>query len=134
MKRLLIIAFLATMLLSQAMPALAQDKVEFASYFIVYAVKGPNWKPQTDVDAMDIRLEIIENLKTLLQENNDLIIAGLVNDGSDAEFVMIFQTEDEMGLRDKLKNAKNVKNGFFKAEGHSFHAPAGLKLETIPRK
>jgi len=134
MKRLLFIAFLATMVFGQAMPAIAQDKVEFASYFVVYAEKGPNWKPQTDVDGMDVRLEILENLKTLLTQHSDLIIAGLVNDGSEAEFIMIFQTEDEMGLRDLLKNAKNVKNGFYKPRGHSFHGPAGLKLETIPRK
>ena len=82
MKRLLFIAFLATMVFGQAMPAIAQDKVEFASYFVVYAEKGPNWKPQTDVDGMDVRLEILENLKTLLTQHSDLIIAGLVNDGS----------------------------------------------------
>ena len=36
---------------------------------------------------------MVDNLGKLIREDQ-VIIAGLVNDGSDAEFIMIFQTED----------------------------------------
>ena len=137
MKRTVLSALAAILLAAAIAPTvvLAQmepTKVEFGTYFIIFANRGPNWKPQTDDEAMDVRMEVIANLRKSV-EAGDMIIAGLVNDASGYEFVAIFQTEDEGVLRSALKNAPNVKNGFFKLEGHPMFAPLGLKLEPIPR-
>ena len=136
MKRPVIALVLVALCLSLALPALAQTssgKVKFASYYVVFAERGPTWTPQTDEKGMEIRMQVLEGLKKLIMETDEMIIAGLVNDGSGAEFIMIIQTEDEMGLRKYLNDAPNVANGFFNLKVHSWHAPAGLKLETIPR-
>jgi len=138
MKRAVLSVLAAVLLAAAAMPAIAlaqmePTKVEFGTYFIVFANRGPNWKPQTDDEGMDVRMQVIEGLRKSV-ESGEMIIAGLVNDGSGYEFVAIFQTEDEGALRAALKNAPNVKNGFFKLEGHPMFAPLGLKLEPIPRQ
>ena len=136
MKRLVIAIVLIALYAGLAVPAVAQTtepaKVKFASYWVVYAERGPTWVPQASTGGMEVRMEVIEGLRKAYAEG-DIIIAGLINDGSDAEFIVIMQTEDEMGLRERLNNGKYVANGFFKLEIHSFHAPAGLTLETIPR-
>ena len=108
-------------------------KVEFASYFVIFAERGPNWKPQTDEEGMKVRMEVVENLKKAFK-SGQIIIAGVVNDGSGAEFIAIIQTEDEMGMHKMLQEVPNVANGFFKLRIHSWYAPAGLKLEPIERK
>ena len=137
MKRLVIACALAALCLPLALPAVAQmepTKVQFAEYYVVFAERGPTWQPQTDERGMEVRMQVLEGLKGLLTEHADkAIIAGLVNDGSGAEFILIVQTEDEMGMRKYLNDAPNVQNGFFNLRIHSFHGPAGLKLETIPR-
>jgi hypothetical protein len=133
MKRLVIAVLLVTLSAGLAL-AQEQTKVEFANYYVVLAERGPTWTPQTDQRGMEVRMEVVEGLKKLLSQNDEVIIAGLVNDESGAEFIMIVQTEDEMGMRRKLQNAKNVANGFFNLEIHSWRAPAGLKLEPIPRR
>ena len=110
-----------------------QPKVEFASYTVVFAGRGPNWKSQSDQEGMEVRMEVIENLKKAIKSGS-VIIAGVVNDGSGAEFIAIVQTDDDAALRKTLGEAKNVANGFFKLTYHSWYAPAGLKLETVARK
>lgn len=136
MKRPVIALTLVALCLSFALPALAQmeqTKVKFGEYYVIYAERGPTWEPQTSERGMEIRMQVLEGLKKLLQTTDEVIIAGLINDGSGAEFIMIVQTPDEMGMRRKLNDAKNVKNGFFNLNIHSFSAPAGLKLEPVPR-
>jgi len=136
MKRLVLTSTLVALCLALVVPATAQtgsDKAEFASYYVVFAERGPTWTPQTDEKGMEVRMQVLENLKKLLLESHQLIIAGLVNDGSGAEFILIVQTEDEMAMRKYLNDAPNVANGFFNLKIHSWHAPAGLKLEMIPR-
>ena len=136
MKRLVLTSTLVALCLALVVPAAAQtgsDKVEFASYYVVFAERGPTWTPQTDEKGMEVRMQVLENLKKLLLESHQLIIAGLVNDGSGAAFILIVQTEDEMAMRKYLNDAPNVANGFFNLKIHSWYAPAGLKLEMIPR-
>ena len=136
MKRLLLTVTLVALCLGMLTPAAAQtgsSKFEFASYYVVLAERGPTWTPQTDEKGMEVRMQVLENLKKLLLESHQLIIAGLVNDGSGAEFILIVQTEDEMAMRKYLNDAPNVANGFFNLKIHSWYAPAGLKLEMIPR-
>jgi len=137
MQRRVIIPVLAVLAASVAVAAVAQTgqtKVEFANYYVVFAERGPTWVPQTNEKGVEVRMEVIENLKKALREKDEVIIAGLVNDESGAEFIMILRTEDEMGMRELLQNGKNVANGFYKLRIHSWRAPAGLKLETIPAK
>lgn len=105
--------------------------MEFAEYFVVLAERGPTWTPQTDEKGWEVRMEVIEALKAAVLEQHDVIIAGLVDDASDAEFIMIVQTEDETALRQRLASYKNVANGFFSLNIHSWRAPAGLKLEMV---
>jgi len=135
MKRLAAVAILAALCAGLALPAVAQQQTQFeyASYWIIYATRGPNWESQNSESGMEARMEIIEGLRDLYAKG-EIIIAGLINDGSDAEFVIILQTEDEMGLRKRLQEGKYVSSGFFNVEVHAFHAPAGLKLEPIMRK
>ena len=82
---------------------------------------------------MEVRLQVIENLRGLVTKSDKVIIAGLVNDGSGAEFILIVETKDEMAMRRYLNDAENVKNGFFNLKIHSFSAPLGLNLEPVPR-
>ncbi len=136
MKRPVIALVLVALCLSLALPALAQTgsgKVKFGEYYVIFAERGPTWEPQTSEHGMEVRMQVLEGLKKLLLESENLIIAGLVNDGSGAEFIMIVQTEDEMGMRRYLNDAPNVKNGFFNLKIHSFSGPDGLRLETTPR-
>jgi len=137
MKRFVIAAVLAAVSIGFVLPATAQtgtDKVEFASYWVVYAEHGPTWLPQTDEQGMKVRMQVVEALKNALINDHEVIIAGLVDDGSDAEFIIILQTEDEWGMRKTLNNSPNVANGFYNLKIHSFQAPAGLNLKMVPRK
>jgi len=136
MKRLAAVAILAALCAGLALPALAQTgqtKYKFAEYYCIFAERGPTWQPQTDEHGMEVRMSVLENLKKLVLTSDKVIIAGLVNDGSGAEFIMIVQTADEMAMRKYLNDAPNVKSGFFNLRIHSFHAPAGLKLDAVPR-
>jgi hypothetical protein len=134
MNRRLLATFVAALALFATLPAAAQTgqiDVEFAEYFVVLAERGPTWTPQTDEKGWEVRMEVIEALKAAVLEQHDVIIAGLVDDASDAEFIMIVQTEDETALRQRLASYKNVANGFFSLNIHSWRAPAGLKLEMV---
>jgi hypothetical protein len=135
MKRALAAALLAALCLGVAAPVAAQDdtKYELASYWVILAERGPTWTPQTDQQGMEIRMQVVQNLKKLITNDHSAIIAGLVTDGSGAEFVLIAQTEDEWAMRDALNNSPNVANGFFNLRIISFQGPAGLKLDAIPR-
>lgn len=135
MKRFIAATLTCVLLVGLTVPVLAgqNEKYEFANYWVIYAEKGPKWKPQTDEQSMEMRMEVIENLGKLVK-SGEIIIAGLVNDGSDAEFIMIVQTEDDSGLRKRLAGAKSVKSGLFSVRMHSWFAPKGLKLDLVPRK
>jgi uncharacterized protein YciI len=135
-RRTAAISLVAALLLGLAASASAQTepvKYEFASYVVVYAERGSNWKSQSEEEGMAVRMEVIDNLKKAFN-NKQLIIAGLVSDESGAEFIAILQTEDDAALRQILNGSKNVANGFFKLRFHSWQAPAGLKLEPVVRK
>lgn len=133
MKKFAVTLFLIV-LVAGLVPALAaaQDssKVEFAPYAVIMATKGPS-HGQLDAEAAhELRMTVIDNLRTALKQG-EIIIAGMVTDGS-AEFIMIVETSDENAVRQQLKNAPNVKNGMYKLHAYSWYAPAGLKLETVP--
>ena len=134
MNRRLTATIVAALALVAALSAGAQTtpiEAEFAEYFVVLAERGPTWTPQSDAKGWEVRMEVVEDLKKAVLEQHDVIIAGLVDDASDAEFIMIVQTEDEMALRQRLAGYKNVANGFYSLNIHSWRAPAGLKLEMV---
>ena len=84
--------------LAQEEPA----KYEYGEYYVILADPGPNWKPQTDENAMATRVQILKNLESVVLEDDNVILAGLINDGSGAEFIMIVETADEMAMRKEL--------------------------------
>jgi uncharacterized membrane-anchored protein len=135
MKRALVAALLVALCLGLALPAAAQEDVKFKmeSYWVILAERGPTWTPQSDERGMEIRMQVVQNLRQLITNDHSAIIAGLVTDNSGAEFIVIAQTEDEWAMRDQLNKAPNVANGFYNLRIISFRGPAGLKLEAIPR-
>ena len=94
-------------------------------YHVVIAKKGPNWKSQNTDEGMDIRLQIIENVRTLALEGV-IVSAGLVNDETDAEFIIIFDMETKTEIYNLMQKAENVKNGHYVVEAYSWFAPEGL--------
>lgn len=135
-RRTAAISLVALLLMGLAGSASAQTepvKYEFTNYVVAFAERGPNWKSQSDEEGMAVRMEVIENIKKGFN-NKQLIIAGMVSDESGAEFIIIFETQDDAALRQILNGSKYVANGFYKLRFHSWHAPAGLKLEPVVRK
>jgi hypothetical protein len=139
MKRSIAIALTFALLSALALPlvVLAQpgvtEKVEFANYYVILAMRGPNWKSQNTEEGFETRMKVMDSLKQSIL-SGEVIIAGIVNDDSGADFIMIVETDDEMGLRKLLKEAPVVKSGFYKISGYTWFAPKGLKLEMVPRK
>jgi uncharacterized protein YciI len=133
MKRLIAPLLVLAVLVSALAPAvaLAQSKYESDLYFIVLAERGPTWKPQSTEDGLKKKMQAIEGLKKALGEGN-IVIAGLVVDDVAADFVMIVDAENEMAVREALKNAPLVKEGFYKLRSLAWQAPKGLKLEPVP--
>ena len=130
MKRLLLVTLLLTVMTMFAVPVQAEDlpKQEMQMYHIVMAKKGPNWKSQGSEDGMDVRMQIIDSVRTAAKSGL-LISAGLVNDETDVEFIFIFDVETKTEAYNIIMNAKNVKNGFFTPEIYSYFAPKGLAIK-----
>lgn len=128
MKRIVSI-LLAFAVLATALPALAQEqevpKQKMKMYHVVIAKKGPNWKSQNTDEGMDIRMQVIEGVRKGALEGT-IVSAGLVNDETDAEFIIIFDFETKTEIYNLLQKAPNVKNGQYMIEAYSWFAPEGL--------
>lgn len=137
MKRIVLCALTAGLLMAAVAPAaLAQpapSKAEFGDYWVVLAERGPNWQPQDTEAGAQAPLDVIAALQKSFT-NGEIITAGLVTDGSGVEFIALIESSDEGAMRQKLENAKHVKDGFYKLTIHDWRAPKGLKLVPVPLK
>ncbi len=132
MKRTLIL-MLALFVFTTVGSALAQNPVDEVApkkqtmqmYHIVLVERGPNWKSQNTEEGMDVRMEIIENIGKSAK-TGIIISAGLVNDETSAEFILILDVETKTEAHNLMYTAKNVKNGYFSVTIYSYFAPKGL--------
>mgnify|MGYP001819836580 FL=1 len=135
MKRLIML-LMALAILSSYGAALAQNPVDEVApqkqkmkmYQVVLVQKGPNWKSQNTEEGMDIRMEIIDNIRKAAQEGW-IVSAGLVNDETDVEFILIFDIETKTEAYNVLHQAKNVKNGYYTPTIYSMFAPEGVSFQ-----
>lgn len=121
--------FLVFAVLAMALPVFAQEeappKQKMKMYHVVIAKKGPNWKSQNTDEGMDIRMRIIENIRKAAAEGL-IVSAGLVNDETDAEFILIFNIETKTEVYNLAQTAENIKNGQYAVEAYSWFAPEGV--------
>lgn len=135
MKRTIIL-MLALFVFATVGSALAQNPVDEVApkkqtmqmYHIALVKKGPNWKSQNSEEGMDIRMEVIEGIKKAAQSGL-IISAGLVNDETPVEFILILDVETKTEAYNILQKAKNVSNGYFSVDIYSYFAPKGLAFQ-----
>jgi hypothetical protein len=135
MKRLIMLLMVLTILSSYG-AALAQNPVDEVApkkqamkmYQVVLVQKGPNWKSQNTEEGMDVRMAIIENIRTAAQQGW-VISAGLVNDETPVEFILILDVETKTEAYNLLHDAKNVKNGYYSPQIYSMFAPEGIAFQ-----
>ena len=135
MKRTIIL-MLALFVFTTVGSALAQNPVDEVApkkqvmqmYHIALAQKGPNWKSQNTDEGMDLRMEVIGNIRKGA-EAGLIVSAGLVNDETDVEFIIILDVETKTEAFNILMNAKNVKNGVYTPTIYSWFAPKGLAFQ-----
>jgi hypothetical protein len=104
-----------------------QSSYEFQMYQVVLLKHGPNWKPQHEAEGMDIRMNTIEAIKKGVQQGL-VVTAGLVNDETDVEIIMIMNIETKTEALEIARKAPNLRNGFWTAEIYSWFAPKGLTV------
>ena len=106
----------------------APKKQTMQMYHIAMVQKGPNWKSQGSQEGMDVRMGVIENIKKAAQAGL-VTSAGLVNDETDVEFILILDVETKTEAYNILMNAKRVKDGFFSVMIYSYFGPKGLAFQ-----
>jgi len=134
MKRFAIIIATMLFMLVSTMPALAQDPPKSAPmqmYHTVIVKKGTNWKSQHTQAGADNRMDVINNIKKAAKEGL-VVTAGLVNDETDAEFIIILNIKNKYDALELLNKSKNIKNGMYSVELYSMFAPKGLTV--VPAK
>ena len=77
---------------------------------------------------MDVRMQVIEGIKKGAQSGH-ILSAGLVNDETEVEFILILDVETKTEAYNLLQKSKNVKNGFFSVMIYSYFAPKGLAFQ-----
>jgi len=135
MKRSIMLVMILAILASYGV-ALAQNPVDEVApkkqvmqmYHIVMVQKGPNWKSQNTEEGMDIRMEVIEGIRRGA-ESGLIISAGLVNDETPMEFIIIMDVETKTEAYNILMKSKNVKNGQYTPVIYSYFAPKGLAFQ-----
>ncbi len=106
-----------------------KESVPMKMYQIVMAERGPQWESQNSEKGMEVRLEVISTIQAGV-EKGVVISAGLVNDETEVEFVIILDVETKTEAYNILHSSKHVKNGFFKPIIYSYFAPDGLTTKT----
>ena len=106
----------------------APKKQVMQMYHIAMVKKGPNWKSQNTEEGMDIRMDVIEGIRKGAQSGL-VASAGLVNDETPVEFILILDVETKTEAYNLLQKAKNVANGFFSVDIYSYFAPKGLAFQ-----
>lgn len=135
MKRLIMSLVVLTILSSYG-AALAQNPVDEVApkkqkmkmYQVVLVQKGPNWKSQGSEEGMDVRMEIIKNIRNAA-EKGLVVSAGLVNDETPVEFILIFDIETKTEAYNLLHGAKHVKDGYYTPMIYSMFAPEGVSFQ-----
>ncbi len=128
MKRFTFLITAILFLIVSAMPAVAQDAPKSAPmqmYHVAMVKHGPKWQSQNSQEGMDNRMEVIANIKKAAKKGL-VVSAGLVNDETDVEFIVIFNLKNKYEALDIMEMAPNVKNGMYKVDLYSWFAPTGL--------
>lgn len=109
--------------------------VAMKMYHVVMAKKGPNWKSQSSEEGMDARMTVIEGIRKGAQQGL-VISAGLVNDETDVEFIIILDVETKTEAYNLIHSGKLVKAGFYTPMIYSYFAPDGLsvKASDLPKE
>lgn len=122
MKRTMLLIALILTVAAGALPAAAQEqKATMHMYQVVLAKHGPAWKSQNTQEGMDLRMQLIEAVKAAAKEGL-IVSAGLVNDESDVEFIIVFDVETKHEVLAILNKAPNVVNGMYTPEIYSWFA------------
>lgn len=132
MKRFTILTITILFLIVTAMPAAAQDMPKtgpMKMYHMALVKHGPNWKSQGEEGGMDIRMEVLKNIKKAARKGL-VVSAGLVNDETNVEFIIILNIKDKYEALELLDRAPNIKNGTYKVDIYSWFAPVGLTLDV----
>lgn len=132
MKRFTILTITILFLAVSAMPAAAQDAPKtgpMKMYHVALVKHGPNWKSQHEEGGMDTRMEVLKNIKKAAKKGL-IVSAGLVNDETNVEFIIIFNIKDKHEALELLDMAPNVKNGVYKVDIYSWFAPVGLMIDS----
>ncbi len=135
MKRITILAITILFLIVSVMPAAAQEapkSVPMQIYHVALIKHGPNWKSQNTQEGMDRRMEVIKQIKKGAR-NGVIVTAGLVNDETDVEFIIILNIKNKYEALDLLDNAPNHKNGMYKSDIFSMFAPKGLVIGDLQK-
>ena len=135
MKRSIMLVMILAILASYG-AALAQNPVDEVApkkqvmqmYHIVMAQKGPNWKSQNTEEGMDVRMQVIEGIRKGAQAGL-IVSAGLVNDETNVEFILILDVETKTEAYNIIMNAKRVKDGYYTPMIYSYFAPKGLAFQ-----
>jgi uncharacterized protein YciI len=124
---LLLLVMLAAMILPAAV-ALAQSNKpgEFHMYHMVILRRGPNWKSQGTTEGMDTRMQAIEMIKQGARKGI-IVAAGLVNDETDGEFILLLDVETKTEALALAHKAPLLKSGFYKADIYSWFATSTVK-------
>ena len=135
MKRSIMLMMILAILASYG-AALAQNPVDQVApkkqvmqmYHIAMLQKGPNWKSQNTEEGMDLRMEIIGNIRKAA-ESGLIVSAGLVNDETKVEFIIILDVETKTEAYNILMNSKHIKDGTYSTTIYSWFAPKGLAFQ-----
>jgi len=113
-----------------ALPSQAADppKQEMHMYHIVLVKEGPNWKSQSSQEGMDVRMKVIDGIRKHAKAGL-IVSAGLVNDETDVEFIIILDVETKTEAYNLIMQVKTVKSGFFTPMIYSYFGPKGLAFQ-----
>lgn len=128
---LMIVAILSSYGLAVAQTAVdevAAKKQTMQMYHIVMVQKGPNWKSQNTEEGMDVRMQVIDNIKKAAASGL-IVSAGLVNDETNVEFILIFDVETKTEAYNILMESPRVKDGYYTPLIYSYFAPKGLAFQ-----
>ncbi len=90
-------------------------------YHVVLMKHGPHWENQQTPDGRDIRTQVINDIK-LAAEDGLVVDAGLVDDETDVEFILILNVETKYEALELLSAVPSVRDGVFEPEVHSWYA------------
>lgn len=122
MKRTLLLFALILTVAAWALPAAAQEqKATMHMYQVALAKRGPAWKSQNTQEGMDLRIQLIEAVKAAAKQGL-IVSAGLVNDESEVEFIIVFDVETKHEVMALLNKAPLVVDGMYTPEVYSWFA------------